>query len=115
MDKIYKNYNELLDENNSLASELLNDKGKGKWQVEEIYSHSDIQTFAEYELTEGWYIDLKIDRDFNGAPNPLDFIDLEELGMPLLEIGTIHVILNQPMEKYCILVMVGKKRRATYV
>lgn len=84
MDKIYKNYNELLDDNNSLASELLNDKGKGTWQAEEIYSHSDIQSFAEYELTEGWYINLNIDRDFNGAPNPLDFIDLEELGNALV-------------------------------
>lgn len=83
MDKIYNNYNELLDDNTSLASELLNEKGKGKWQVEEIYSHSDIQSFAEYELTEGRYIDLNIDRDFNGAPNPLDFIDLEELGNAL--------------------------------
>ncbi|WP_157457033.1 hypothetical protein [Carnobacterium maltaromaticum] len=84
MNKIYRNYNELVENNTKLAVELLDEKGKGNWQKEEIYSHDDIQSFAEYELTEGWYIDLNIDKDFNGAPNPLDFIDLEELGDALV-------------------------------
>lgn len=80
---IYQNYTELLEENEQLALALLSEKGEGNWQQSEIYRHDDIESFAEYELIDGWYVDLGIDRDFNGAPNPLDFINLEELGNAL--------------------------------
>ena len=80
----YNNYNELLEDNYDLALELLEEVGEGDWQKEEIYSHDDVRSFAEYELTEGWYIDMDFDRDFNGAPNPLHFINLEELGRALV-------------------------------
>lgn len=83
MCQIYKDYTELLEENEKLALDLLSEKGQGDWQQEQIYSHDDLESFAEYELTEGWYIDLNIDRNFNVAPNPLHFIDLEELGNAL--------------------------------
>lgn len=84
MSKTYKNYQDLLENNEELALELLEEKGKGSWQEDEIYSHDDVEEFAEYELTEGWYVDLDFDRDFNGAPNPLHFINLEELGNALV-------------------------------
>ena len=83
MCEVYKNYEELLEKNSTAVKELLDVKGNGRWQKEEIYFHSSVESFAEYELTEGWYIDLNLDRDFNGAPNPLFFINLEELGEAL--------------------------------
>ena len=84
MSKLFKNYKELLEENEKIARELLADKGVGDWQDDDIYQHEDVEAFTEYELIEGWYIDLNLDRDFNGAPNPLHFINLEELGNALV-------------------------------
>ena len=84
MEKTFENYNALFEEFEELALELLNEKGEGDWQDEEIYWFIDLETLAEYELTGGWYSDLQLeDRDYNGAPNPLDFIDLEEFGNAL--------------------------------
>lgn len=80
----YDNYNELLEDDEKLALELLEEKGKGRWQKEDIYRHYDLEYYAEFELTEGWYCELNLDRGFNGAPNLLHFIDLKELGNALL-------------------------------
>ncbi|RHH66296.1 MULTISPECIES: hypothetical protein [Vagococcus] len=84
MCEYYKNFTDLLEQHKKLAYELLHDKGTGQWQTEEIYCYDDIETFAEYELFDGWYADLNLDRHFNGAPNPVHFIDLFELGHALV-------------------------------
>ena len=66
------------------AKELLKKVGKGAWQQEEIYYYEDEEEFAEYELTDGWYANMGFDSDYNGAPNPLDYIDLSGLGDALV-------------------------------
>lgn len=81
---ILKSYTELFERDEELAKELLKKVGKGAWQQEEIYYYEDEEEYADYELTEGWYADLRLDRDYNFAPNPLDYIDLSGLGNALV-------------------------------
>ena len=81
---ILKSYAELFERDEKLAEELLKKVGNGEWQENEIYYYEDEEEFAEYELTEGWYADLRLDRDYNFAPNPLDYIDLSGLGNALV-------------------------------
>ena len=81
---ILKSYAELFERDEELAKELIEKVGSGEWQENEIYYYEDEEEFAEYELTEGWYVDLRLDRDYNFAPNPLDYIDLSGLGDALV-------------------------------
>lgn len=81
---ILKSYAELFERDEELSKELIEKVGSGEWQENEIYYYEDEEEFAEYELTEGWYADLGLDRDYNGAPNPLDYIDLSGLGNALI-------------------------------
>ena len=81
---ILKSYTELFERDEELAKELIEKVGSGEWQENEIYYYEDEEEYAEYELTEGWYADLRLDRDYNGAPNPLDYIDLSGLGDALV-------------------------------
>ena len=81
---ILKSYAELFERDEELAKELIEKVGSGEWQENEIYYYEDEEQFAEYELTEGWYADLRLDRDYNFAPNPLDSIDLSGLGDALV-------------------------------
>lgn len=84
MEKVYRNFKELHEDNIKLAEELLDEVGNGKWENESIMIHEDVEEFAKYELTKGWYIDLDIMRDWNGAPNPFDYINFIELGHDLM-------------------------------
>ena len=77
--KTFNNFKELMEYDSELAQELLKEKGKGKWQEEEIYYES-IEDFAEYSA---WYANTVKD-DYDGTPNPLDFINLEEFGKALI-------------------------------
>ena len=83
---ILKSYTDLLEYDEDLAKELLENVGEGDWQQERIYYYEDEEEFAEYELTEGWYASLGIglDKDYNGAPNLMNYIDLIALGGALV-------------------------------
>lgn len=83
--EIYENYQELLEKRERAAVALLELVGEGDWQKEELYYHESKEDFAEYELTEGWYADMRIDRDQNGAPNLLDYIDTEALAKDMIK------------------------------
>lgn len=83
--KKFNNYKELMDFNKGLAEELIDTVGTGEWQDNEMYLYEDLGELAEYELTEGWYANMDIDKDWNGAPNPMDYIDLNRLGEALSE------------------------------
>lgn len=87
MAKTFDGYKELFEHDENLAKELLEAVGEGAWQQEEIYYYEDVEDYAKYELTEGWYmgVGLELDGDYNGAPNPMDFIDLVALGDALVE------------------------------
>ncbi len=80
----FENYNALLENDKQLAMELLQERAKGTWQKEQIYYYDDVESFAEYELLDGWYTELNLDRHFNGAPNPINYINLNELGHALV-------------------------------
>ena len=81
---ILKSYTELFERDEELAKELIEKVGSGEWQEGEIYYYENEEEYADYELTEGWYADLRLDRDYNFAPNPLDYIDLSGLGNALV-------------------------------
>lgn len=88
IEKVYRNFKELHEDNINLAEELLDEVGNGEWQNEPIMLHVDVREFAKYELTEGWYayFGLGIDKDWNGEPNPLDYINLAEFGNDLMRV-----------------------------
>lgn len=82
----YNNFKEFEQHEPQLAAQLLEDKGSGKWQDEELILFYSFTDLAEYELEEGWYSSsFDIHQDFKGAPNPFDFIDYHELGKRLLK------------------------------
>ena len=87
----FDNYQEFAERYPDVAAALLEDVGEGDWQDDQIFVYDSIEDFAEYELTEGWYIDCNFDRDYRGAPNPLDYIDLKALGEALLDSGDSSV------------------------
>lgn len=82
MSKTFKDYKELLGYDESLAKELLNLVGEGDWQDDQLHLYSDLEDYAEYELTEGWYAGLgfDFDIDYNGAPDLINHINLTSLG-----------------------------------
>lgn len=80
----YDDSNDLKQDNPSLAEELVEEFGDGEWQENQLFVYESLEDYAYYELTEGWYANLGLDKaDYNGAPNPLDFIDLKALGNAL--------------------------------
>ncbi|WP_323705889.1 hypothetical protein P3U41_05650 [Mammaliicoccus sciuri] len=85
--KVYKNFKELEKEHKELSQELLEEKGTGDWQNEEINYHSHVSEFAYYEIHHGWYSDVfgETPKDFNGAPNILDYVNLNDLGYDLVD------------------------------
>ena len=91
----YDNYEELLEDRPEVAEALLADVGEGEWQDNQLFFYVSIDDFAEYELTEGWYIDsfgiMSGRRDYNGAPDPLDYIDMKRFGEALLNSGDSSV------------------------
>ncbi|WPU43558.1 hypothetical protein [Limosilactobacillus reuteri] len=85
---LYNSFAELKADKPELAQELLDVFGKGEWQESNLSVYDTLEDFAYYELTEGWYLDNHLDKqDYNGAPNPIDYIDLEALGEALVESG----------------------------
>lgn len=62
-----------------LAKELLEMFQDGEWVFEELIVYPSLEDYTKYELTDGWYADSFKD-DYNGAPNPFDYIDLDALG-----------------------------------
>lgn len=85
---LYNSFEELKVDKPELAQELLDVFGKGEWQESNLSVYDTLEDFAYYELTEGCYIDNNlVDQDYNGAPNPIDYIDLEALGEALVESG----------------------------
>lgn len=83
--KTYDNFKELQKEESKIAIDLLDEFGSGAWQDEEITVFYNQEEYAKYELEEGWYSEVYINRNYNGAPNLIDFIDLDSLGESLKE------------------------------
>lgn len=86
---LFDNFYELAEQYDAdLANDLLNSVGEGEWQNEELIVYYDLEYFAEYELYEGFYaaeFGISGEPNFNGAPNPFNYIDLQGLGDALSE------------------------------
>ena len=84
--KVYKNFKELSEEKENLSQELLQSVGEGDWQEREIIYFNELEDYAYFELTEGWYAEAKLDSDWKGAPDLLSFIDTYRLGRSLSQL-----------------------------
>lgn len=82
--KIHKDFKELKKDDPELAEKLLDEVNKGEWMEGELYVYPDDHEFAKYELSEGWYCDCDFDRNFNGAPNPFNYIDMDSFARALV-------------------------------
>lgn len=78
--KICTDFKDLKKKDKALANELLRKVGTGEWQQDELYIHENLSKFAKHEVTDGWYAECNLERNYNGAPNLLDYIDYDELG-----------------------------------
>lgn len=74
----------------------LNDLG---WTHDYLCVYPTLEDYALYELTDGWYTDYNFDGDFRGAPNPMDWIDLDGFGQRLIDLGDQNVTLALPNGK----------------
>lgn len=82
----YENYNALEEAEPKLAEELdTKFDTNNDWVEDEIYVYPNRIEWAENELNDGWYGDMFGDMDFRGAPNPLDFIDMERFSQVLID------------------------------
>lgn len=66
-----------------LAKELLDTFNEGEWQNNQLILFDNVTDYAKYEVIDGWYVNADLDRDWNGAPRIIDFIDYESLGKEL--------------------------------
>ena len=80
----FENFDEFKAAYPDKATEALNNFEEGDWQEESLYYYADVESFAKYEVCEGWYSETNLDRDWGGAPNLLEFIDYKSLGEDLV-------------------------------
>lgn len=87
--KCYENYNALEEAEPNLAEELSREFDFTNDPVEyEFYVYPNRLEWAENELTDGWYCNIfgnLNDMNFRGAPNPLDFINMEKFSQALID------------------------------
>lgn len=90
----YDNFDELMDCDSQTANLLLNeldlnesDIGKEPWMGESLFVYPNVEEYAVYELIDGWYQNHNLGGSFNGAPNPLEHIDLADFGDDLISTG----------------------------
>lgn len=83
--KIFDNLKQLEKSYPKLSTELLQNFDIGDWVNEQLFIYNSIEDFAKYELSEGWYADKFNNTDYNGAPDPFDYINMTEFGNALKE------------------------------
>lgn len=83
--KIFDNLKQLEKSYPKLSTELLQNFDMGDWVNEQLFIYNNIEDFAKYELHEGWYADKYHATDYNGAPDPLNYINMTEFGNALKE------------------------------
>lgn len=92
--EFFDDYKQFKKNYSTIAKKLLNEVGEGAWQEDCITVYPSYEDYAIYELTDGWYIDCNWNRDYNGAPNPMDFIDLDALGQALVNTGDSSICIE---------------------
>lgn len=67
-----------------VADELLDHYDEDNF-IGAVYYYPTVAEFAKYEMVDGWYQAHDWDnQDYNGAPNPMDYIDFDQLGRALV-------------------------------
>lgn len=81
----FDNFDELKNDSRYgyLAEMLIDEYDEGEWQNNTIYIYDSVEDFAEYELYDGMYAYMIERADYNGAPDPFDYIDMTALGNAL--------------------------------
>lgn len=94
----YDNFDELMDCDSQTANLLLkeldldeSDIGKEPWMNEQLMVYPNVEEYAIYELIDGWYQNHNLGGSFNGAPNPIEYIDLDSFGDDLIDTGDSNI------------------------
>jgi hypothetical protein len=95
----YDNFDELMDCDSQTANLLLkeldldeSDIGKEPWMDESINVYPNVEEYAVYELIDGWYQNHNLGGSFDGAPNPIEYIDLTDFGGDLITEGDASIV-----------------------
>lgn len=81
----FANFEQFKEENATLAFELLESVAEGDWMQDALNFYPSKEDFVKYELIDGWYSSMGFTNlDYNGAPNLVDYIDLDSLGDDLI-------------------------------
>jgi hypothetical protein len=102
----YDNFDELMDCDSQTANLLLkeldldeSDIGKEPWMDESINVYPNVEEYAVYELIDGWYQNHNLGGSFDGAPNPIEYIDLTDFGGDLIAEGDASIVRLLPNGK----------------
>ena len=95
----YDNFDELMDCDSQTANLLLkeldsdeSDIGKETWMNEQLMVYPNVEEYAIYELIDGWYQNHNLGGSFDGAPNPIEYIDLTDFGGDLITEGDTSIV-----------------------
>lgn len=95
----YDNFDELMDCDSQTANLLLkeldldeSDIGKETWMNEQLMVYPNVEEYAIYELIDVWYQNHNLGGSFDGAPNPIEYIDLTDFGGDLIAEGDASIV-----------------------
>ena len=90
---IYGDFAQLAESDSNTADLLLKelglssqDVGKRPWMSDELRVYPSIHNFCVYELTDGWRYNYQLSDGYNGAPNPVKYVDTVALGVDLINL-----------------------------
>lgn len=66
---------------------------------EQLIVYPNVEEYAIYELIDGWYQNHNLGGSFNGAPNPIEYIDLADFGADLISTGDTTICRELPNGK----------------
>lgn len=102
----YDNFDALLEGDHQTATLLLkeldldeSDIGTKPWMDDVLIVYPDVEEYAVYELVDGWYQNHNLGGSFDGAPNPIEYIDLTDFGGDLISEGDASIVRLLPNGK----------------
>lgn len=79
------------------------DIGKEPWINEQLIVYPNVEEYAIYELIDGWYQNHNLGGSFDGAPNPIEYIDLADFGADLISTGDTTICRELPNGKVVVM------------
>lgn len=102
----YDNFDALLEGDHQTATLLLkeldldeSDIGTKPWMDDVLIVYPDVEEYAVYEFVDGWYQNHNLGGSFDGAPNPIEYIDLTDFGGDLISEGDASIVRLLPNGK----------------